>query len=143
MATARGLVVTTARIVISTPQPARIAQLMWPAAVKPVRSDAPACEATTDPITATPSDWPTWRLVEATAAATPACARGIPETAVLVIGGLIVPKPRPNSAYTTPRNRTGLVGVTHSSSSADRVMKPPATSSDGREPRRATKRPDS
>jgi EmrB/QacA subfamily drug resistance transporter len=49
------------------------------------------------PITATPRVEPSWRLVEATAAATPAWARGIPETAVLVIGALTKPKPTPNS----------------------------------------------
>ena len=49
------------------------------------------------PITATPSVMPTCRLVEATAAATPACEGGIPETAVLVIGGLTMPAPSPNT----------------------------------------------
>ena len=47
-----------------------------------------------------PGDGHTERLahlseVEATAAATPACAGGMPITAVLVIGGLIMPKPIP------------------------------------------------
>ena len=51
----------------------------------------------TAPTTATPRVWPTWRLVEATAAATPACEGGMPETAVLVIGGLTRPKPSPNT----------------------------------------------
>ena len=49
------------------------------------------------PSTATPSVAPTWRLVEATAAATPACDGGIPVIAVFVIGGLIIPVPMPNS----------------------------------------------
>lgn len=53
--------------------------------------------ASTAPITATPSVPPICRLVEATAAATPACERGIPETAVLVIGAFTMPKPRPKS----------------------------------------------
>lgn len=39
------------------------------------------------PTTAIPSVFPTWRLVDAIAAATPACVGGIPDTAVLVIGG--------------------------------------------------------
>ena len=49
----------------------------------------------TAPTTATPSVIPTCRLVEATAAATPAWAGGIPETAVFVIGGFTSPEPSP------------------------------------------------
>ena len=49
------------------------------------------------PSTATPSVIPTCRLVEAMAAATPACAAGIPDTAVFVIGGLTSPEPSPNT----------------------------------------------
>src|SRR3954451_471776 len=41
----------------------------------------------TAPRSAMRSEAPTCRLVEATAAATPACAGGMPETAVFVIGG--------------------------------------------------------
>ena len=52
-------------------------------------------EATAAPTTATPSDWPTWRLVEAMAAATPAWERGMPDTAVLVIGAFTMPVPIP------------------------------------------------
>lgn len=58
--------------------------------------EAPTPAASTAPTTATPSVWPSWRLVEATAAATPAWARGMPETAVLVMGALTKPKPTPN-----------------------------------------------
>ncbi len=57
--------------------------------------DAPTPAASTAPTTATPRVWPSWRLVEATAAATPAWARGMPETAVLVMGALTKPKPTP------------------------------------------------
>jgi len=42
-----------------------------------------------------PSAVPVCRLVEAIAAATPACAGGMPETAVLVIGGFTEAKPIP------------------------------------------------
>ena len=49
------------------------------------------------PTTATPSVWPTWREVVAIAAATPAWARGIPDTAALVIGALTNPKPSPKT----------------------------------------------
>ncbi len=55
----------------------------------------PALATATAPMIATPSERPTCRLVEATAAATPACAGGIPDTAVFVIGGFTAPKPRP------------------------------------------------
>jgi hypothetical protein len=52
----------------------------------------------TVPAMATPRDAPTCRLVEATAAATPACERGIPETAVFVIGAFTMPSPTPKMA---------------------------------------------
>jgi len=51
----------------------------------------------TVPATATPSEAPTWRLVDAIAAATPAWERGIPETAALVIGAFSIPKPSPKT----------------------------------------------
>jgi hypothetical protein len=49
------------------------------------------------PDTATPRVVPAWWLVDATEAATPAIETGIPETAEVVIGGLIVPSPIPKS----------------------------------------------
>lgn len=52
-------------------------------------------EVTTAPTTATPKVWPIWRDVDAMAAATPAWALGIPDTAALVIGALTRPKPTP------------------------------------------------
>ena len=52
---------------------------------------------TREPTTATPRVWPTCRDVEAMAAATPAWARGMPETAVLVIGAFTKPKPIPKT----------------------------------------------
>ena len=54
--------------------------------------------AITEPMIATPSAEPSWRVVEATAAATPACSRGMPETAVLVIAAFTQPRPVPISA---------------------------------------------
>src|SRR5207247_940918 len=62
------------------------------------RSGAETPAASTEPITATPRAAPTWRLVDATAAATPACSRGMPDTAVLVIGAFTRPKPAANTA---------------------------------------------
>jgi len=50
---------------------------------------------TTVPEIATPKAEPTWRLVEATAAATPDCESGMPATALLEIAGLTMPRPIP------------------------------------------------
>ncbi len=49
------------------------------------------------PEIAMPRVMPICRPVEANEAATPAIEAGIPETAVLVIGGLMVPWKMPNS----------------------------------------------
>ena len=68
----------------------------WVASAKLAPIAAEIVPPETAPITATPSVIPTWRLVEAIAAATPACAGGIPDTAVLVIGGFTSPDPRPS-----------------------------------------------
>ncbi|MBS1861101.1 MAG: hypothetical protein JSS68_05250 [Actinobacteria bacterium] len=54
--------------------------------------------ASTEPMIATPSAEPSWRVVEEAAATTPACSRGIPATAVLVIAALSQPRPAPISA---------------------------------------------
>src|SRR6202050_2104292 len=61
------------------------------------------------PATATPREAPTWRLVAGPAAATPASARGIPDTAVFVIGALIIPIPIPTIAYATISQARGVV----------------------------------
>jgi len=72
-------------------QPARLAS------EKPVRKDACRAESTADPITPTPREEPTWRLVEAIAAATPECDRGLPDTALLVIAWFTMPTPMPKA----------------------------------------------
>src|SRR5208283_256214 len=92
---AHGPVVTRARISVTAPQAATIHQPGRLAATNPARIPPCRLPLSTDPITATPSDVPTWRLVEATPAATPACCRGIPDTAELVIGALTRPIPMP------------------------------------------------
>src|SRR5262245_21798771 len=92
-APARVVVATTPSAKTAAPQAASSHQAGWLAVVR----DVPAWEATIAPITATPSVWPTWREVVAIAAATPAWARGIPDTAAFVIGALTRPKPIPNS----------------------------------------------
>jgi len=50
-----------------------------------------------EPAIATPSAWPTCRLVEAMPDATPACPAGMPDTAALVIWPLTMPTPTPKS----------------------------------------------
>ena len=64
--------------------------------------------ATTVPDTATPRAAPTWQLVDAMAAATPACDSGIPATALFVMAGFTMPSPTPKSAYTTSNQPTGV-----------------------------------
>jgi hypothetical protein len=73
-----------------TPQPATTAHAAWLACTKP--AELPAMIA---PVTATPTAAPVWRKVEAIAPATPAWSRGMPESAVLVIGALTRPAPAP------------------------------------------------
>ena len=68
----------------ANPQPDMIHHPTWLAAAKLTSPERAA--ATAEPMTATPSDWPSCRLVDATAAATPDWDGGIPETAVKVIG---------------------------------------------------------
>jgi hypothetical protein len=96
----------------------------------------------TAPKTATPSVSPTWRLVVATAAATPACAAGIPDTAVLAIGGLTSAKPKPNTAYALSRNGTEVPGARPVSIRPLAMTARPPASIDGRVPTRPTRRPE-
>ena len=64
--------------------------------------------ATTVPDTATPRATPTCRLVDAIAAATPACDSGIPATALFVMAGFTMPSPTPNSAYAAGSQATDV-----------------------------------
>src|SRR5262249_55751924 len=93
--------------------------------------------ATTAPITAMPSEEPTCRLVAATAAATPAGARGTRDTAVFVMGALTKPKPSPNNAYVrASRTYEGWAElVTSTASTPLAVMAAPASTSGIRGPR--------
>ena len=64
---------------------------------------------TTVPEIATPKAEPTWRLVEATAAATPDCESGMPATAELVMAGsvwVIKPAALAATAHATPAGVT-------------------------------------
>ncbi len=63
-----------------------IHQPIWPAAASV--AGEPALATATALMIAIPARRRSGGLVEATAAATPACAGGMPETAVFVIGGL-------------------------------------------------------
>ena len=69
------------------------------AAVKSVAIELEMCELRMDPTIATPRLVPIWRLVVATAAATPAWLRGIPDTVVFVMGALTTPCPMPKARY--------------------------------------------
>ncbi len=81
----------------NAPHPARTHQPALLAITK-FGWSAPCNEAdTSDHTTATPRVCPIWREVEAIAAATPAWARGIPETAVVVMGAFTNPNPIPNT----------------------------------------------
>ena len=80
-----------------TPHPARTSQPAWVDTAACDPGGTPEGRGEQRPTTATPRVDPTWREVEAMAEATPACARGIPETAALVMGALTKPKPMPNT----------------------------------------------
>jgi threonine dehydratase len=90
-------VVTTPRTRMIAPQAATIHQPGSLAGTNPVRRAPCRLSLSTEPMTATPSELPTCRLVEATPAATPACCLGIPDTAALVIGAFTRPNPTPNT----------------------------------------------
>src|SRR5260370_16766333 len=79
----------------TTPQPAMMSQPAWLAGTKPVPSGPCRAEAIADPVSATPSDPPTWRLVEATAAATPPSPPPIPHPAALLTARSPHPLPPP------------------------------------------------
>ena len=91
------------------PQPVMTHQIGWVANVK--LDPLVRLATTTDPAIATPMAAPTCLLVEAIAAATPACDRGIPATALLEIAGFTIPSPMPNEAYATSRTARGVAGV--------------------------------
>ena len=107
------------------------------------RGDAPARDVTIAPTTATPSVWPTCRDVVAMADATPAWARGIPDTAALVIGALTKPKPSPKSDVRReqPGERGRRVDAGQHGARG-RSGATPEIASGRRGPRRPTMRPD-
>src|SRR6187402_616977 len=93
---AHGVADTHPRSSTIAPHPAMIHQIGCVASVK--LDPLVRLAFTTVPAIATPSAAPTCRPVEAIAAATPACAKGIPATALFVIAGFTIPNPRPNKA---------------------------------------------
>src|SRR3954447_20591115 len=90
--------------------------------------------ATIAPAIATPSAWPNCLEVVAIAAATPACARGIPDTAALVIGAFTKPRPRPKMAYAASSRPKGVVGPSPVSMAQARIEAAPAIRSGTRGP---------
>src|SRR3954454_11273415 len=102
---------------------------------------APRPPPTTAPSAGTANVVPTWRLVEAIAAATPACAGGMPETAVLVIGGVRIPDPSPKTTYAPNSPAVAVVADSSASIRQLTVSAAPPPTSDGRAPRRLTSRP--
>ncbi len=80
--------------------------------------------------------------MEATAAAIPARARGMPDTAVLVIGAFTMPKPSPNSTYAVMSRQIGMSAVSPVRIRPLSAMVTPATTSGTRGPALATIRPD-
>jgi hypothetical protein len=79
-----------------TPSPSTSHHTPCSALVNAIPPPATA-DPTIVPAIATPKVVPVCRPTEANEVATPAIDRGIPEIAVLVIGGLTVPRKTPNS----------------------------------------------
>src|SRR5690348_1181311 len=136
-------VVTTASTRTHTPIAATIHQAGRVAAAKPVASGPCSPAARTDPVTATPSDEPTCRLVEAIPAAVPARARGMPATALLVTGALTQPIPAPSTTQHSSTYQAGEAADRKVSRTPPAVMPVPAISSGTRVPRLAMTRPHS
>src|SRR5262249_23677956 len=130
---------------ISTPSAARIHQNGCVAVAKSVHAPTlcPCGAPASAPSRATPTDTPIWRLVDATAEANPACARGMPDTAANVTGALTMPKPTPKSAYTITRAGSGVCGCNCVRNSALDASMAPLTNSEGRAPWVPTRRPES
>src|SRR5205823_14729369 len=84
-------VLSSARAAMPAPSPSTTHQTACSALVNAIPPRATA-DPTIVPEIATPSVVPVCRPAEASEAATPAIERGIPEPAVLVIGGLAAPR---------------------------------------------------
>src|SRR6185295_19047828 len=140
VARARSVVPTTPSATTTNPHPITTTHAGRAAAAKSP-NDVANCEITRDPSTATPSAEPTCLLVEATPAATPACATGIPDTAAFVIGALISPKPTPNTTYATKSSTSGVLASRGRSRQPPAAIPTPPITRGSRAPRRATIRP--
>ena len=126
---------------IAAPPPAMIHQPTWLASAKPGRKALQRGEHG-GAHHRDAKRRPTCRLVEATAAATPACVRGIPETAAFVIGALTRPKPMPRSQLRDRHLERGGRGERGHQQRRDQV-RDEAPTSGRRGPREPTRRPDS
>jgi hypothetical protein len=94
-------------------------------------------------VTATPSDWPTWRLVEAIPDATPAWVTGMPDTAAYVIGAFTMPAPMPKTANAARIWTVDEESVSRDSRTPAAASPAPEASIGSRAPRRARIRPES
>src|ERR1700728_3105014 len=83
----------------AAPQPAKVHQPSWLATAKQMCMGPPRLDVAIAPTRATPRVAPTCLEVEAMPAATPAWARGMPETAAFVMGAFTNPNPIPKIAY--------------------------------------------
>ena len=98
-------------------------------------------DPTRAPTIATPRVAPTCRDVEAIAEATPAWARGIPETAALVMGGFTKPKPTPKTTYAQNNHVNGVFTLRRTNMTLPKRIPTPPRSSGHRAPRRPTMSP--
>jgi hypothetical protein len=136
-------VVTRASASTTAPIPATSHQAGLVADANPAANEPCRLAVRIEPTTATPSDEPTWRLVEAIPAAVPARARGIPATALLVIGAFTQPMPMPSTRQLSSTYQTGEAPVMKTSMIPPMVMPVPAISSGVLGPLRASSRPHS
>ena len=101
-------------------------------------------DARTAPMTATPRVWPICRLVEATAAATPACARGMPGDGGVGDGGVDEAEAEAEEDVADEAAVTFDVSASNAANSTPlAVIAMPATSSGSRGAAAADERPES
>ena len=125
---------------ITAPAPAASHQNAWVAPANCAAAPRLAVLAIVPP-SATPSDAPICRLVDATAAATLAWVRGNPDTAVFVIGGLDRPKADAEDRNAATSHGKGVAAVRLVDLKAPVATATPASTSDGRVPCRPTADP--
>ena len=85
-------------------------------------------------MTATPRTEPNWRVAEMTAEATPACAGGMPDTPMLVIGGLTRPRPAPVTAMAAATSAKDVPGPRRAAAPCPAAISSPLATSGTRAP---------